>query len=184
MTPRQSRFVDEYLCDLVASKAAIRAGYSLRRASEIGYQLLQKTTVQDAITERMNARAQRTGITQDKVLADLEAVKQDAMSKTIGTDGNAVMASHAAALRALELQGRHLGMWKDRLAATGEVSIADAIRQRVAGRSVQQTSMVVSLVRAKEAPIGEQATGEAAEPLAPLHRDERQISPVHDCCQY
>jgi hypothetical protein len=49
------------------------------------------------------------------------------------------MASHAAALRALELQGRHLGMWKDRPAGTGEVSIADAIRQRVAGKAVQGT---------------------------------------------
>ena len=135
MTPRQSRFVDEYLCDLVASKAAIRAGYSLRRASEIGYQLLQKTTVQEAISKRMNARALRTGITQDKVLFDLEAVKQDAMSKAADKAGNVVMASHAAALRALELQGRHLGMWKDRLAVTGDLSIADAIRQRVAARS-------------------------------------------------
>lgn len=151
MTPRQSRFVDEYLCDLVASKAAIRAGYSSRRASEIGYQLLQKTTVQDAITERMNARAQRTGITQDKVLADLEAVKQDAMSKATDKAGNVVMASHAAALRALELQGRHLGMWKDRLAVTGEVSIADAIRQSAPRRAALGPPLATSLVGADSA---------------------------------
>ena len=154
MTPRQSRFVDEYLVDLVASKAAIRAGYSSRRASEIGYQLLQKTTVQEAITERMNARALRTGITQDKVLADLEAVKQDAMSKATDKAGNVVMASHAAALRALELQGRHLGMWKDRLAVTGDLSIADAIRQRVAGRSVQKPSLPLDLAGANAAKSG------------------------------
>ena len=154
MTPRQSRFVDEYLVDLVASKAAIRSGYSSRRASEIGYQLLQKTTVQDAITERMNARAQRTGITQDKVLADLEAVKQDAMSKATDKAGNVVMASHAAALRALELQGRHLGMWKDRLAVTGDLSIADAIRQRVAGRSVQKPSLPLDLAGTNAAKSG------------------------------
>jgi phage terminase small subunit len=159
MTPRQSRFVDEYLCDLVATKAAIRAGYSPRRASEIGYQLLQKTTVQEAISKRMNARAQRTGITQDKVLADLEAVKQSAMSMTTDKGGNVLMASHAAALRALELQGRHLGMWKDRPAGTGEVSIADAIRQRVAGKAVQEPSVVVSLVSANAARIAEPATG-------------------------
>jgi len=158
MTPRQSRFVDEYLCDLVASKAAIRAGYSLRRASEIGYQLLQKTTVQEAISKRMNARALRTGITQDKVLFDLEAVKQDAMSKTIDKAGNVVMASHAAALRALELQGRHLGMWKDRLAVTGEVSIADAIRKSAARRAAMGASLPVNLVGTKAAPIGEPAT--------------------------
>ncbi|NMQ28182.1 terminase small subunit [Candidatus Accumulibacter phosphatis] len=158
MTPRQSRFVDEYLCDLVATKAAIRAGYSPRRASEIGYQLLQKTTVQKAITERMNARAQRTGITQDKVLADLEAVKQSTMSMTADKGGNVLMASHAAALRALELQGRHLGMWKDRPVGPGEVSIADAILQRVAGKAVQGLSVVVSLVSANAARIAEPAT--------------------------
>nr|WP_291982606.1 hypothetical protein [Candidatus Accumulibacter sp. ACC005] len=70
---------------------------------------MQKTTVQEAICKRMNARAPRTGITQDKVLFDLEAVKQSAMSKTIGKHGNVLMASHAAALRALELQGGILG---------------------------------------------------------------------------
>jgi hypothetical protein len=59
------------------AKQQFAQGTVSRRASEIGYQLLQKTTVQEAITERMNARAQRTGITQDKVLADLEAVKQE-----------------------------------------------------------------------------------------------------------
>ena len=159
MTPRQSRFVDEYLCDLVATKAAIRAGYSPRRASEIGYQLLQKTTVQEAISKRMDARALRTGITQDKVLADLEAVKQSAMSMTTDKGGNVLMASHAVALRALELQGWHLGMWKDRPAGTGEVSIADAIRQRIAGKAVQEPSVVVSLVSANAAQIAERATG-------------------------
>ena len=159
MTPRQDRFVDEYLVDLVASKAAIRAGYSPRRASEIGYQLLQKTTVQEVITRRMNARALRTGITQDKVLFDLEAVKQDAMSKTINKNGGALMASHAAALRALELQGRHLGMWKDRLPVTPEVSIADAIRAAVARREELEAASPVNLVASDRVQIGELAAG-------------------------
>ncbi|WP_102347279.1 terminase small subunit [Bacillus sp. Marseille-P3661] len=49
LTPKQNAFVNEYVKDFNATQAAKRAGYSSRRASEIGYQLLQKTTVIDAI---------------------------------------------------------------------------------------------------------------------------------------
>jgi hypothetical protein len=49
LTFKQRRFVLEYMKDSCATKAAKRAGYSERRASEIGYQLLQKTTVINAI---------------------------------------------------------------------------------------------------------------------------------------
>ena len=49
LTPKQTRFVAEYLIDLNATQAAIRAGYSQKNAQSIGYQLLQKTPVQVAI---------------------------------------------------------------------------------------------------------------------------------------
>jgi phage terminase small subunit len=70
LTPRQKRFVEEYLVDLNATRAAIRAGYSAKRASEIAHQLLQKTTVQKAVSEAMRAREKRTEITQDRVLRE------------------------------------------------------------------------------------------------------------------
>jgi hypothetical protein len=50
------------------------------------------------------------------------------------------MANHAVALKARELQGRHLGMWNDRIAFTGEVSSAAAIRLRIAGRNIPSSS--------------------------------------------
>ena len=68
LTPKQKTFVQEYLVDLNATQAAVRAGYSQKRASEIGYQLLQKTTVQAAIHDAMEARQQRTEVTQDYVI--------------------------------------------------------------------------------------------------------------------
>lgn len=135
MNPKQSRFCEEYLVDLNATQAAIRAGYSARTARQIGDENLSKPDIPASIAAGMAARVQRTTITQDKVLADLEAVKQDAMSKTTDKDGNTTMANHAAALKACELQGRHLGLWNDRIAVTSAVSIAAAIRQRIAGRS-------------------------------------------------
>ncbi len=134
MNPKQSRFCEEYLVDLNATQAAIRAGYSARTARQIGDENLTKPDIAAAVAAGMAARAQRTAITQDKVLADLETVKQDAMRKRTDKDGNIRMANHMAALKACELQGRHLGMWNDRIAVTGGVSIAVAIRQRIAGR--------------------------------------------------
>lgn len=71
LTAKQRRFVDEYLIDLNATQAAIRAGYSENRASEIAYQLLQKTTVQSHLSQRQKDLERRTEITQDRVLQEL-----------------------------------------------------------------------------------------------------------------
>lgn len=68
LTAKQARFVNEYLIDLNATQAAIRAGYSRKTAEWIGPQLLTKTHVAAAIAERMKAREERTEITQDMVL--------------------------------------------------------------------------------------------------------------------
>lgn len=68
LTPKQQRFVDEYLIDLNATQAAIRAGYSARTAAWIGTQLLTKTHIADKVNERITRRSQRTEITQDMVL--------------------------------------------------------------------------------------------------------------------
>lgn len=70
LTEKQKRFVEEYLIDLNATQAAIRAGYSEKRASEIGYQQLQKTTVQEAIQKAKDERSKRTEITADMVLRE------------------------------------------------------------------------------------------------------------------
>ena len=57
MTPRQERFVHEYLIDLNATKAAIRAGYSKHSASTSAWRLLTKSQVKAAVAEGMAARA-------------------------------------------------------------------------------------------------------------------------------
>ncbi len=70
LTEKQRRFVEEYLIDLNATQAAIRTGYSEKRASEIGYQQLQKTTVQEAIQKAKVERSKRVEITADRVLQE------------------------------------------------------------------------------------------------------------------
>lgn len=71
LTPKQERFVDEYLKDLNATQAAIRAGYSQKRASELGWQLLQKPTVIGAISQRRQALADSLEITRERVVKEM-----------------------------------------------------------------------------------------------------------------
>jgi len=70
LTPKQQRFVDEYLIDLNATKAAIRAGYSTHRADAMGHENLRKPEISHAVEAAMKARSERTEITQDRVLAE------------------------------------------------------------------------------------------------------------------
>ena len=93
LTDKQKRFCDEYLFDLNATQAAIRAGYSSKRASEQAYQLLQKTTVQEYIQKRKADRIERVEITQDFVLAELKAI-----ASVNATDYARVVEKNATAL--------------------------------------------------------------------------------------
>jgi len=70
LTPKQQRFVEEYLVDLNATQAAIRAKYSAKTAPFIGHENLKKPNIAAAISRRMKDRARRTEITQDRVLAE------------------------------------------------------------------------------------------------------------------
>lgn len=74
LTEKQQRFVAEYLIDLNATQAAIRAGYSAKNADKIGSQLLGKTRVYEAIQAEKTARSERTEITQDYVLRKLTQI--------------------------------------------------------------------------------------------------------------
>lgn len=71
LTDKQRRFVDEYLVDLNATQAAIRAGYSQKTARQIGDENLSKPDIAKAVQEAQAARSQRTKITQDMVLREL-----------------------------------------------------------------------------------------------------------------
>ena len=132
MTPKQAAFVDEYLIDLNSTQAAIRAGYSAKTAEWIGPQLLGKTHVAAAIAKRMEDRSKRTEITQDRVLTDIELIKQDAMRKAYDKNGNEAMINHTSALKACELQGRHLQMWNDKVALTIETTTDEELHARIA----------------------------------------------------
>ena len=122
MTGKQKLFVQEYLIDLNATQAALRAGYSAKTAAAIGLENLEKPIIKQAVSLLMSMRSQRLKITADEVLYDIEKIKQDAMRSMKG-----MMINHPAALKACELQGRHLQMFVDKV----EIEVSDKLADRL-----------------------------------------------------
>ncbi|WP_050698028.1 terminase small subunit [Anaeromassilibacillus senegalensis] len=148
---KQKRFVEEYLVDLNATQAAIRAGYSPESAGSIGSENLHKPEIRTRIDKAMAERSKRTGINADRVLMELgkiafinatdvinmddatilsEANRDDTAAiasvkvKTIpGEDGDGVEREIRLAdkLKALELLGKHLGLFTDKVEVKGQI---------------------------------------------------------------
>src|SRR5215212_3944482 len=93
LSPKQTRFIEEYLVDLNASQAALRAGYSARTAPAIGLENLEKPLIKSALAEARARRAERVGITQDQVLAEFGIVSfSDIRNYVIDNQGNVQLA--------------------------------------------------------------------------------------------
>lgn len=157
LTAKQKRFVEEYLIDLNATQAAIRAGYSVRSASEIGNENLRKPQIRAHIDEALAERSKRTGINADRVLQELARIAFVKATDVIDTD-DATIKQYASdddlaviqsvkvkviptkegdgvereirlndKLKALELLGKHLGMFKDKLEINGSMDVVKII---------------------------------------------------------
>src|SRR5205085_2965101 len=143
LNDRQARFVAEYLVDLNATQAAIRAGYSARTAYSAGERLLRNVEVAAAIAEAQAARSRRTEVTADRVvlelarvafgdprrvmswgpdgvklrpsaeLADEEAAIVAEVGETTTKEGGTLRVKTVDKLGALRLLGQHLGMFGD-----------------------------------------------------------------------
>ena len=141
LTAKQKKFVEEYLIDLNATQAAIRAGYSTESAKEIGCENLTKPNVKAEIDKVIAERSRRTGINQDRVLRELAkiafvnpgdvinlnqaTVKSDAKEedlaaiasvkiKNIPTEDGEITEREIKLcdkLKALDLLGKHLGIY-------------------------------------------------------------------------
>lgn len=112
ITPKQQRFAEEYLIDLNASQAAIRAGYSEATAPEQASRLLKNANVRAMIDERMAERSERTAITADYVLEGIKAVTERCAAQ--GEEFNP-----PSALKGYELLGKHLKLFTDKVAVEG-----------------------------------------------------------------
>lgn len=88
LTEKQARFVQEYLVDLNATKAATRAGYSTRTAGQMGHELLKKPEIKAAVESAQQKREKRTLITQDRVLQELSRIAFFDHRKLYNKDGS------------------------------------------------------------------------------------------------
>ncbi|WP_102400194.1 terminase small subunit [Haloimpatiens massiliensis] len=152
LTPKQQRFVEEYLIDLNATQAAIRAGYSPKTAKDIGCENLAKPNIRACIDKAMAERSKRTGINADRVLQELARIgfvnPKDVINfNKASVESNASEDDLAAIqsvkvkmmqsengdmverevrlndkLKALELMGKHLGMFKDNVNINANVN--------------------------------------------------------------
>lgn len=90
LTDKQARFVDEYMIDLNATQAAIRAGYSEKTAEQIGYQLLQKEPVAAEIAARRQKLSEKAGVTVERIVAELAKIGFADIRKAIRWNGHLV----------------------------------------------------------------------------------------------
>lgn len=102
----RERFVDEYLVDLNATQAAIRAGYSPKTAYSMGQRLLKDVEVQAAIQEARARREKRTEITQDRVVQEIadNAFRQ-------ASDAQDSEFKHSSKTKYLDMLCKHLGVY-------------------------------------------------------------------------
>ena len=111
LTPKQQRFVEEYLIDLNATQAAIRAGYSEKNADKIGSQLLGKTRVAASIRDAQEKRTRRTEITADYVLTTIRETVEALLNDREKNAANIFKGS--------ELLGKHIKLFTDKQEITG-----------------------------------------------------------------
>ena len=109
LTPKQQRFVEEYLIDLNATQAAIRAGYSEKTAKEIGSENLTKPNIAKAIAEAQEKLSNKAQVTVEMVVQGLLNEAKDLSESS----------TQSARVSAWAHLGKHLGMFKDKIEHTG-----------------------------------------------------------------
>lgn len=150
ITAKQKRFAEEYVIDLNGKQAAIRAGYSEKTAEYQAARLLRNAKVQEYIAKLMQAREKRTEITQDMVVRELAKIAFGDLRGVMSWGANGVIVKESSELtddeaafiselnatsfgegvsiklktfnkeKALELLGKHLGMFRDKVELTGK----------------------------------------------------------------
>lgn len=165
LTKKQKRFVEEYMIDLNATQAAIRAGYKPDHAQQMGSENLSKPVISDAIAKEMAERSRRTGINADRVLTELAKIgfaniddvvnlntaqiKEDAKDEDLaciqsikikpnewGTEREVKLYDKKSALIDL---GKHLGLFKENVNLKVETSEKlDDIISQIGGEGLSE----------------------------------------------
>ena len=134
MTNRQKRFCDEYLIDMNATQAAIRAGYSEKTAKSIASEYLTKPDIKAYIAERMESKDDELIAKQDEVLRYLTAVMRgSSQSEVVVIEGTGLGCSKAKRmkknpdekerLKAAELLGKRYGLYTEKIDLDGNTRV-------------------------------------------------------------
>lgn len=121
MTPKQKRFCDEYLIDLNATQAAIRAGYSKKTAQAIGTENLTKPLLKEYIENRMAEKESELIAGQDEVLQYLTAVmrgedKEERLTtNALGEVETIETVVQGNRLKAAEMLGKRYGLFTEKV---------------------------------------------------------------------
>jgi phage terminase small subunit len=136
LTTKMENFVNEYFVDLNASAAVLRAGYRTSSPNKMAVKLMNHPLVRTAIDERKEERREKTELTADYVITKLVAIAD----KTEDLNPQ-------ASLRALELLGKHLGLYRDRQEISGPDGEAIQMEQKVKESAEQFTNKLLALSR-------------------------------------
>lgn len=112
MTAKQEAFAIEYLKDKNATQAAIRAGYSAKTAASIAWELLERPDIRQFIGERQEEARKNASVTVDGIVDQLREIASN------------VLAKDSDRIRALELIGKYLGMFTERVEMKGQIDTA------------------------------------------------------------
>lgn len=119
LTAKQSLFCKEYLVDLNATQAAIRAGYSKKTAQRIGSENLSKPLVAEFIQELMNERSKKVEISSEWVLKGIKNL----------TDELVLSEDPSKAYKGFELAGRHLKLFTEKIELEATVQVTEITRK-------------------------------------------------------
>lgn len=146
LTAKQQRFIDEYLVDLNATQAAIRAGYSAKTAKQIGSRLLTNVDIASGIARRQEARSEKAELSEAWILDKLRDNVERSMvavpvmvfdhdKKQMVESGEYTYQGNVAN-KALELIGKHRGMFVERTETKHSGGFEVRVRFQREGRRV------------------------------------------------
>jgi phage terminase small subunit len=133
LTHKQRMFINEYLVDMNATQAALRAGYNPRRAHVIGSELVNNSRVAPELKKAIELREKRCAINQDYVISTIHKIIERCI-QTVASGGDPARFNPAAALKGCELLGKHLGVFAEDNKQRSEIMV---VRKNLTGAPLE-----------------------------------------------
>lgn len=135
LTPKMKNFIDEFFVDFIPAKAVVRAGYKAKNPNKLGAELILHPLVSAEIQKRQEERREKTEVRAEYLLNQLISIIDSASEKTQDK------------LRAIELAGKSIALWKDRQEVSGPDGKAIEMEQRTKEDVADFTSTISRLAK-------------------------------------